>query len=579
MTMQKNTDSTSPLLEAALNHAARGRKVIPLHTFAEGLCTCESPTCGSPAKHPLTPNGVHGATTDETTIRRWWQEADIANVGVATGQGLLVLDIDAKHGGLESLARLEADHGPLPTTPTVSTGGGGRHYYFGLPEGETVGNRAGIASGVNIRADGGYVVAPPSLHASGRRYEWLTPPNTPTAEPPAWLMAILGIGSRSATAALPSVALKSSGLKLVVRPAAEDLTTHPGAGDGQRNDTLCRLIGVHLARGESAEDIEPLALDWAGRCSPPLDEAEVLRALGSLAAKHRRSAPVVADEDDNDLDSLPLPEPPEWPMIEPEALHGLIGEIVRTLEPETEADPVGILLSTLVAFGSAVGRGPHFPVEGDNHHTNLFAVLVGESSRGRKGTSLGRTLAFFDEADPEWKEECIATGLSSGEGLIWALRDPVEAMEAVKEKGKVAGYESVVKDQGVTDKRRLVIEPEFAQTLKVLKREGNTLSPVIRQAWDSGALTAMTKNNFARATGTHVTILGHITRPELAKCLSDTDCFNGFANRFLWALVRRSKLLPDGAVEKVSGTFVDPPGPDHVFSANWDDLFAPPRAV
>jgi hypothetical protein len=100
--------------------------------------------------------------------------------------------------------------------------------------------------------------------------------------------------------------------------------------------------------------------------------------------------------------------------------------------------------------------------------------------------------------------------------------------------------------QGVTDKRLLVLEPEFAQTLKVLRREGNTLSPVVRQAWDSGALSVMTKNNAARATGTHISVLGHITRPELSKSLSDTDCFNGFANRFLWALVRRSKLLPDG---------------------------------
>ncbi len=198
--------------------------------------------------------------------------------------------------------------------------------------------------------------------------------------------------------------------------------------------------------------------------------------------------------------------------------HGLFGEVVRTLEPETEADPFGILLSTLVAFGNALGRGPHFPVEGDHHRANLFAVLVGESSRGRKGPSLGQTLALFEDADADWKANCLTKGLSSGEGLIWAVRDPVEAMEPLKEKGKVAGYQAVVKDRGVADKRLLVVEPEFAQTLKVLRREGNTLSPIIRQAWDSGALTA----------------------------LSDTDCFNGFANRFLWALVRRSKLLPDG---------------------------------
>ena len=233
-------------------------------------------------------------------------------------------------------------------------------------------------------------------------------------------------------------------------------------------------------------------------------------------------------------------------MLDEAALHGLLGEIVRTLEPETEADPFGILLSFLVVFGNVVGRGPHFPVEGDRHHTNLFTVLVGDSSRGRKGTSLGRTLSLFDSADLDWLKDCRTTGLSSGEGLIFAVRDPVEGLEPIKEKGKILGYQNVVKDQGVTDKRLLVLEPEFAQTLKVLKREGNTLSPVVRQAWDSGALSVMTKTNAARATETHISILGHITRPELAKCLCDTDCFNGFANRFLWAMVRRSKLLPDG---------------------------------
>jgi hypothetical protein len=204
------------------------------------------------------------------------------------------------------------------------------------------------------------------------------------------------------------------------------------------------------------------------------------------------------------------------------------------------------LLSLLVVFGNAVGRGPHFPIEGDHHHANQFAVMVGDSSRGRKGTSLGRTLSLFQQTDADWLRDCHTTGLSSGEGLVFAVRDPVEALEPVKEKGKITGYQNVVKDKGVTDKRLLVLEPEFAQTLKVLRREGNTLSPVVRQAWDSGTLSVMTKNNAARATDTHISILGHITRPELAKCLCDTDCFNGFANRFLWALVRRSKLLPDG---------------------------------
>lgn len=538
------TNTPKPLLNAALAYAAQGWRVVPLHSFVDGLCTCESQDCSSPAKHPLTVNGVYAATTNVDTIRRWWSEAAIANVGVATGNGVIVVDVDAKHNGLQSLADLEAKHGVLPTTPTVKSGGGGKHYYFRIPTGTVIGNRAGVAPGIDVRSDGGYVVAPPSLHASGQRYEWLVPMDTPLAELPAWLVTML-VQKPSDTTATTSTSINTT--QLTVQAPTDDLRTHPGVGEGQRNAVLCRLVGVHLARGDDPDDIAPLATAWANRCTPPLEEAEVKRTLSSLAAKHRRSTIVVQTTSDGDeVDLLPLPEPPQWPVLHNDALYGLAGDLVRTLEPETEADPVGLLLSFLVCFGNAVGRSAYFPVEGDQHHANLFLVLVGESSRGRKGTSLGRTLSLFEDADAEWKKNCISNGLSSGEGLIWALRDPVEVMEPVKEKGQITGYQNVVKDKGVTDKRLLVVESEFAQTLKVMKREGNTLSPVIRQAWDSGTLTAMTKNNFAKANGAHASILGHITRQELAKSLADTDCFNGFANRFLWCLVRRSKLLPEG---------------------------------
>lgn len=159
---------------------------------------------------------------------------------------------------------------------------------------------------------------------------------------------------------------------------------------------------------------------------------------------------------------------------------------------------------------------------------------------------MGRVMSLFPGIDDHWVLNCMAAGLSSGEGLIWAVRDPIEKTTPTKEKGLIKGYQTVVDDPGVTDKRLLVVESEFAQALRVLGREGNTLSAIIRQAWDKGSLRALTKNNSAQATDTHVSILGHITKPELTKYLGDTDCFNGFANRFLWLLVKRSKFLPDG---------------------------------
>ncbi len=137
-------------------------------------------------------------------------------------------------------------------------------------------------------------------------------------------------------------------------------------------------------------------------------------------------------------------------------------------------------------------------------------------------------------------------GLSSGEGLIWQVRDPIMRRDPIKVKSRVTGYEEVMADEGVKDKRLLVFEGEFASVLRVCARDGNTLSAVIRNAWDTGDLRILTKNTPAKATGAHVSIIGHITRDELLRYLDDTEAANGFGNRFLWFCVRRSKALPEG---------------------------------
>jgi hypothetical protein len=149
------------------------------------------------------------------------------------------------------------------------------------------------------------------------------------------------------------------------------------------------------------------------------------------------------------------------------------------------------------------------------------------------------------EADPTW-EPRIASGLSSGEGLIYHVRDEEKRLEPVKEKGKTGRHEERVVDEGVKDKRLLVFEGEFSIVLAQTKREGNTLSAMIRSAWDTGNLRSLTKNSPTKATGAHISIIGHITRDELTRQLTTTQAANGFGNRFLWVCARRSKLLPDG---------------------------------
>jgi hypothetical protein len=173
--------------------------------------------------------------------------------------------------------------------------------------------------------------------------------------------------------------------------------------------------------------------------------------------------------------------------------------------------------------------------------------LVGDTSKGRKGTAHAHVIRLFESVDADWSGNRIQGGLSSGEGLIWAVRDPIVKREPVREKGRPTGdYVDVETDQGEDDKRLLAFEGEYAGVLRVLGRDGNTLSAVIRQAWDTGSLRILTKNSPAKATGAHISILGHITADELRRYLNSTEAGNGFGNRFLWACVRRSNCLPEG---------------------------------
>jgi hypothetical protein len=233
--------------------------------------------------------------------------------------------------------------------------------------------------------------------------------------------------------------------------------------------------------------------------------------------------------------------------LAPAALYGLPGKIVRLIEPHTEADPTALLFQLLAGFGNIIGHDTYILADGARHQLNLYGVLVGQSSKSRKGTSWNHVANLLERVDPRWKKDCLTSGLSSGEGLIWEVRDPIEETKPRKrQKGEPLEYETVIVNQGEADKRAFVIEAEFANVLKIMRREGNTLSPVIRAAWDSGDLKTMVKLCPAKATGAHISIIGHITREELRRLMTETESANGFANRFCWLAVRRSKFLPEG---------------------------------
>jgi len=260
--------SRDKLLKAALEYARRGWPVLPLHSVRKSRCTCGKGKCPSPGKHPHTRNGLKDATTDSAKIARWWRKWPEANVGIATGgeAGLVVLDVDPRNGGDESLAKLVKKHGPLPKTVEVRTGGGGRHYHF-VEHGRTVkGKLNAFGRGLDLKATGGYVVVPPSIHASGAVYRWeegRSPDEVDPATLPTWLRP----------KKTKKVSKTRRGKSKFIR-------------EGGRNERLASLAGANRRHGVNEEGILGLLTAENERvCRPPLS-AEEVRGIAKSIGKY-----------------------------------------------------------------------------------------------------------------------------------------------------------------------------------------------------------------------------------------------------------------------------------------------------
>jgi hypothetical protein len=237
-------------------------------------------------------------------------------------------------------------------------------------------------------------------------------------------------------------------------------------------------------------------------------------------------------------DESPMLAAPQWPVMNGEALYGLAGDVVRAIEPLTEADPAALLAQTLAAFGNVIGRGPYWMHCATRHALNVFLGIVGPTSNG-KGTGLDLVLDFYNGVDPKWSSNPnIYAGLASGEGFIQMVRD---ASYRRNKDGK-----TMIADPGVADKRLLVVQGEFAQVLEVLERQGNTLATKLRNAWDGKPLLNNSLAHPLSATGAHVSLIVHTTQDDLRDLMRRTMILNGFANRFLWVCSRRSKPMPFG---------------------------------
>jgi hypothetical protein len=249
------------------------------------------------------------------------------------------------------------------------------------------------------------------------------------------------------------------------------------------------------------------------------------------------------------LEDLPFEEfrpsifapPKDWPVLADQAFYGLAGRLTKTIMPNTEADPASILLLMLTAYGNVCGRGAHFVVEDSRHFMKLFVLLVGQSGKARKGTAQDRVNSLMYRVAPKWAKDRTFTGLNTGEGLTHLVRDRREKKEK--------DGDTEVLDEGVSDKRCFVEEPEFAGLLTTAKRDGNNLASQVRKAWDDAKLQNISKNSSEMATNSHVSIVAHTNRGELIEHLTHEKLGGGFINRFLPVLVRRSQALAEGGAK------------------------------
>jgi bifunctional DNA primase/polymerase-like protein/primase-like protein len=267
------------LLDAALDYARRGLRVFPcwpilpiLPPQTGFLCGCGKLTCEHQGKHPLgalAPKGLSNASADETKVRHWWTTRPDANVAIATGP-VVVLDVDPRHHGDASLAELERKHGAMPATARVRTGGAGLHVYLQPPPGITIKNSIGkLAPGLDVRGAGGYVLAPPSRHVSGNRYQWISG-GRGCATMPAWLVT----------------ALQESTCKQAASPDSWRTLVRDGVCEGERNNALARLAGHLLRHYVDPHVTLELLIAWnASRCRPPLPPGEITTIVNSIAQR------------------------------------------------------------------------------------------------------------------------------------------------------------------------------------------------------------------------------------------------------------------------------------------------------
>jgi hypothetical protein len=524
------------------------------------------------------------ATTDTDTVTAWWQRWPDALIGHHISPHHLILDIDPRHGGLDTWTALKAELSNPRFLTRVHYSGrydNGGHIWFQRPAdkvtitkldawarergvGQEIPQSRRWSCGIDIlRAEHRYTILPPSLHPETRRpYYWGGGRgiDTDPAPMPQLLVDLLVLDeSPPPRESRPHDPDSIADWYSDQASWTELLTDHGWilvGGDGDSDGSRWRhptATGAHSATITHGclfvySPNTPFDVTYPSephgytpfRAYATLEHSGDLQTAGKIvrAKKVEKSAikvtEITSDDGLNSLNSLNSPtDTQEWPQLHPDALHGPVGEAVYLLDPHTEADPAAVLATLLTGWGATLNKGPHALAGHATHPARLSVVIVGETSKARKGTSWATARILLEHIDPDFMLTKVIGGFGSGESVVDEVRDPQPSDDPNK-----------TDDPGVTDKRLLIHEPEFARVLKVCSRESSILSAVIRDAWDGSRLQARARTRRAVATGHHIAMVGHITAPELRRNLTETEIAGGFANRILWICARRSKFLP-----------------------------------
>ena len=336
---------------AALWYANRDWPVLPLYGIRNGKCECGDKNCKSPGKHPRIYGGLKDATTDKKIIEHWFTKWPNANIGIRTGRpsGFIIIDVDPIHGGEESIDDLEAEYGKLPDTVETLTGGNGRHIFLKHPD-YYVKGLVGFMPGVDLRADGNYVIVPPSLHISGNRYEFEVsshPKDVEIATAPSWFIELIKKDNDN----------KES-------KSVNNLSNIEVIPEGRRDSTLTSIAGTMRRRGIDFGEMLPALLEInKRRCKPPLPDSQVEKITKSVC-KYRPQDKLIASVPEEGQDFIPIVQ---LSTVKPEKVEFLwkpyfpLGKLTLIDgDPGLGKSWLTLAISTSISKGNGLPNVPRF---------------------------------------------------------------------------------------------------------------------------------------------------------------------------------------------------------------------------